>query len=97
MRHLKKLKAGETASGHNALYTVHKAGSTLAMYMDHTSVLISDTVEPLNSGCIGTDLFVHYREVVLFGGKNAIYVGSSWCIRQRCPIFRVSFIRGSTV
>ncbi len=31
-----------------------------------SSVSISNTVEPLNKGHIGTSHFVHYREVVLF-------------------------------
>ena len=53
-----------------------------------------------NNGHIGTDHFVYYREVVLFQSKiYCHYIG--WCIGvsfiQRCPLFRVSFIRGSTV
>ena len=59
------------------------------------------TVEPLNNGHVGTDHFVHYREVVLFGGKNVMplhrLAHRKVSFIQRCPLFRVSFIRGSTV
>ena len=57
-------------------------------------------MEPLNNEHIGTDHFVHYREVVLFRGKNVLplYRLVHWKVSfiQRCPLFRVSFIRGST-
>ena len=44
------------------------------------------TVEPLNNGHIGTDHFVHYKEVVLFRRQNAFtHVG--WCI-GKCPLYR---------
>ena len=47
---------------------------------------------------IGTDHFVHYREVV---HKNVLplYRLVHWKVSfiKRCPLFRVSFIRGSTV
>ena len=59
------------------------------------------TVEPLNNGHVGTDHFVHYREVVLFGGKNVMplhrLAHRKVSFIQRCPLFRVSFVRGSTV
>ena len=55
-------------------------------------------VEPLNNRHIGTDHFVHYREVVPFGGKNALplYRLVHWKVSfiQRCPL---SFIGGFTV
>ena len=42
------------------------------------------TVESLNNGHIGTDHFVHYREVVLFQ-RYCHYIG--WCI-GKCPLYR---------
>ena len=43
----------------------------------------------------------HYGEVVLFQGKNVLplYMLVHWkeSLMQRCPLFRVSFIRSSTV
>ena len=46
----------------------------------------SGSMEPLNNLHIGTDRFVHYREVVSFGGKiYCHHIG--WCIRK-CPLYR---------
>ena len=72
-----------------------EAGSLLRVSFMNKSAC---TVEPLNIGHIGTDHFVHYREVVLFQRQN---VSPLYRLvhrkAQRCPLFRVSFIRGSTV
>ena len=56
------------------------------------------TVEPLNNG---TDHYIHYREVVL-PKMYCHYIHCSLVHQkvsfiQRCPLFRVSFIGGSTV
>ena len=47
------------------------------------------TVEPLNNGHVGTDHFVHYREVVLF--QRLVYWKVSFI--QRCPLFSVLYQR----
>ena len=51
------------------------------------------TVEPLRNGHIGTDHFVHYREVVLFWRQ--ICIATIQQKLQRCPLFRV--IKGSVL
>ena len=47
------------------------------------------TAEPLNNGHIRTDHFVHYREAKIY--CRLVHWKVSFI--QRCPLFRVSFIR----
>ena len=53
------------------------------------SLPLHTTVEPLNNGHIGTDHFVHYREVVLFRRQNVLplcrMVHRKVSFMQRCP------------
>ena len=44
-----------------------------------------NTVEPLYNGHIGTDHFVHYREVVLFQ-RYCHYIHVGWCV-EKCPLY----------
>ena len=60
----------------------------LNVNVSHNIILSGYTVEPLNNGHIGTDHFVHYREVVLFRRQKCTYCHNiGWCIRK-CPLYR---------
>ena len=73
---------GRIVTGTTPVVRSHETCRTLQL-----AHVITITVEPLNNGHIGTDHFVHYREVVLFQEvkMHCHYIG--WCI-GKCPLYR---------